>query len=122
MVNQKPPVKPPIKGAPKAQKTVSRNLSGAKGNNLRFVASRRKDGTISTFATYYVRDEKGKVVKSTHGASATHSSFEAAKAWIEQGVAKAMKEGGWKLRRGGGGGGRTATDAFSLDSLPKANA
>ena len=107
--------------APKVQKSFGTNLAGAKGNNLRFLAILRKDGSINAFVTHYVRDAKGKIMKSTRGASSVHSNFDSAKKWIENGVAKATKEGGWKRRRGGGGG-RTKADAFTLDNMPKANA
>lgn len=108
MANPKAPGKEP--------KSFATNLSGTKGDSLRFQAVRRPDGSIDAFATNFIRDEKGKVLSSTRGASSKHHNFTAAREWVEAGVVRAVKAG-WKRRKGGGG--RSKPDSFTLDNLPK---
>ncbi len=100
----------------KEPKSFAQNLSGPKGDSLRFSAVRRPDGSIDAFVTLFVRDEKGKVLKSERGASSKHRNFTAAREWVDAGVERALKAG-WKRRKGGGG--RSKPDAFTLDNLPK---
>ena len=107
------------KGAGKASKSYGVNLSGEGKSSLRILASSRKDGSVSVFAKYTVRDADGKVVSTKKGASSTVATLELGKKAVDKIVAQALSQG-WQRKRGGGG--RTAQDAFDVNSLPKPSA
>lgn len=105
-----------VKGEPK---TISRSLTDGR-NQLQFIGVIRKNGTVRFFVNHRENDEKGKLSKSTRGASIDYDSLEAAKAQIESGVKAALKQG-WQERKASGGGGNFTRkpDAFTMANLPK---
>lgn len=95
------------------------NLAGDGGRTLRFLATRRKDGTWKSRASLIVRTG-GKIVSRDPGASATHANREEAEKAINAAVDIAIKKQGWQKRRGGGGFAQKP-DTFSLKNLPTAS-
>jgi hypothetical protein len=98
-------------------KSYVRTLTDPGGNELQFLANRRKDGTWSSYVSHRQMKDK-KLVKSSRGASNDHDSLDEAKAEIEKGV-KAATGQGWQERKAGGGGFKPRPDSFNLANLPK---
>lgn len=105
----------------KVQKTFVRTLTAKEGKDtLQFVASLKKDGKYSVYATHREVDENGKLVKSSRGASSVAEDIDKAKENIEGGVKMAIKAGWVERKPGAGGGGfKPRPDSFQLSNLPK---
>lgn len=105
----------------KVQKTFVRTLTAKEGKDtLQFVASLKKDGKYSVYATHREVGEDGKLIKSSRGASSVAEDLDKAKENIEGGVKMAIKAGWVERKPGVGGGGfKPRPDSFQLSNLPK---
>lgn len=116
-VPAKKPRKPRAEGPPKS---YTRTLVGPTGDQLQFIAYIKKDGSFSTYVAKREKNDAGKVIQTSRGASAVYPDLETAKTELQKGVEAAISAG-WKESTTGGGQGnfKRKDDAFTLANLPK---
>jgi len=110
---------PVVQTAAKVPQSYVRTLTDG-GNQLQFIATVKKDGSVNSYVVHRINGPDGKLVKSERGGTVSYPDLASAKVAIESGVKSAVK-GGWSERKGGGGGFKARPDAFSLSNLPKPN-